>query len=1315
MRSILRHILLFALTLSTTVVLAKYPDYIKDPQHRKKVTEDLKFGSRADCAASRSETDMSINNVRARLLGGGDVWWDLSVGRYVVPKVDPASGLDEVSSIFAGAVWLGGFDPVGNLKLAAQTYRQPNANDFWPGPLDPITGTVERDTCAQWDKHFRVLGDNIRRFLRDYNEALAEERVLERDEVPEDVLGWPARGNPFFSDIHGFELPNTSQGLAGFWDNDGDFNYNPLAGDYPIIEIRGCPLPQYPDEMIFWIYNDAGGIHTQTQGNPIQMEVQVQAFAYATNDEINDMTFQRYKLINRATQSIDSTYFAMWVDPDLGCHEDDYIGCDTARSLAYVYNEDPVDGITGCDCEGTPTYCEDVPMLGVDYFRGPLDEFGEEIGMSSFTYYNNAAVGQWPAAQTDPDVAQEYYNYMSGSWKNGTPFSAGGSAFNVGGAPIRYAFTEAPNNPLGWSMCTADLPFGDRRTVQASGPFRLDPGAVNELIIGVVWVPDITDYPCPSIEPLIFADETAQALFDNCFDITDGPDAPDLDFIQLDRELIGVLTNDIESNNFQEKYQELDLRAPTDIPEEDKLYRFEGYKVFQMAGPEVTTAELENPDKSRLIFQVDVKNRISQIVNWKAIPHPTEPGRLLYEPQIRVVGEDEGIRHTFQITEDQFARGDRTLINHKKYYFSVVAYAYNNFDPFDTQNNIGQRSPYLEGRRNIKTYIGTPRPIVFEKLNSMYGDGPSITRLDGIGAGNNFLDISDETKEAILQGSFNGEVLYKNGAGPLNIIIYNPLDIVEGEFILSFVDGDPNDEVVDSDSRWVLVDVDRPNDTIFSETTIERLNEQIIGTYGFSVNIGQTGEAGDLSSEANGLIGARFDYEDPNNPWLSFIADDQTGVFNFVRTGQEESDFRFDPNQSLTTGFNGIIPFFLSNFRFDPNDIYISPAWIDRTAGMQIVRTKATLRNLNNVDLVFTPDKSKWSRCVVVETASPFYFNQPNFGGAGWPTVGDSENLDLRNSPSVGKEDSDGDGRADPDGDGIGMGWFPGYAIDVESGKRLNVFFGENSVYNQQFFEQFSSGEAIGDDMMWNPDGRITVDLAVPNVGILHAAGQHFIYVTNQEYDGCIELRDRLGPDELFTRKFNALEDVTWTGIPFTSGLNSYRDGLIPNELTIQLRVSNPYQHNVGTGVNSGHPSYRFEIRNQSAEDLVEARDQSVLDNVNVVPNPYLAFSSYETSQFTTTVKVTNLPPRSIVTIFSLDGKFIRQYRRDEKGISQNNRSNPGVNVTQVSPALEWDLENSQGIPIASGVYLIHINGFELGERTIKWFGVNRKFDPSGL
>jgi hypothetical protein len=51
----------------------------------------------------------------------------------------------------------------------------------------------------------------------------------------------------------------------------------------------------------------------------------------------------------------------------------------------------------------------------------------------------------------------------------------------------------------------------------------------------------------------------------------------------------------------------------------------------------------------------------------------------------------------------------------------------------------------------------------------------------------------------------------------------------------------------------------------------------------------------------------------------------------------------------------------------------------------------------------------------------------------------------------------------------------------------------------------------------------------------------------------------------------------------------------------------------------------------------------------------------------------------------------------------------------QIAPDVEWDMKNSRGISVASGVYLIHINAPEVGERTIKWFGIARQFDPSGL
>ncbi len=1312
--------IIFLLSIATATGFA-YPNFPVKPSKMDELKQRLT--PRADCAPSTSAIDMAINNVRARLLGGGDVWWDLqSSGKYIVPKVQPGSGVPEVSSIFAGAVWIGGYDPVGNLKLAAQTYRQSSQNDFWPGPLDPVRGTVGIDTCAKWDKHFQVLGENIAIHLKAYIDAVTAGTPLDCKKIPEDVLAWPARGNPYFKGIHGFDLPNTSQGLAAFYDQDGDGRYNPCKGDYPIIEVRGCNAPQYPDEMTFWIYNDAGGIHTQTQGKPIQMEVQVQAFAYSTNDEINNMTFQRYKLINRATQSIDSTFFAMWVDPDLGCATDDYIGCDVGRSMAYVYNEDPTDGETGCACpQGVNTYCESVPILGVDYFRGPLDEFGKEIGMSSFTYYNNLQIGNWPNAMTDPNIAQEYYNYMSGSWKDGTPFSRGGTGYQIGSPRNDYAFVDPPNNNSGWSMCTANLDFGDRRTVQASGPFRLDPGAVNELIIGVVWVPDM-DYPCPNIDRLTSADDIAQALFDNCFDITDGPDAPDLDFIELDQALIALLTNDeLKSNNAREEYKEVDLQAPKGV--QDSLYRFEGYKIFQLKSADVGISDIDDVNRARLIFQVDIKNGVKNLFNWKSVPDPNSSNPV-WIPEIKVEAQDGGVRHSFQIKEDQFAAGDRRLINHKKYYFTTIAYAHNNYIPFNPRDIIGQRKPYLEGRRNIRTYVPIPRPIVNTIQKSNYGNGAEITRLDGRGAGGVFLEMSDETKKAILEKKFDGKIKYKPGRGPLSVKVFNPLDIKDGEYILTFTDSDLNNNQLDPPVRWRLINTKDPSKVVLSETTLDNLNEQLITIFGFSVSIGQSIDAGDDPLGSNGAIGAEIVYQDLNKPqWFAIVPDASGGPINFIKTGKNEVDFLLDQKSALSTlgGGSTFVPYYLTDFRVnDPNNPYVSPSWMDPGDGFKIMRENPLfkIQNLNNVDIVLTPDKSLWSRSVVVETASPFYFSSTQ--GLGIPTLLDTKNMDLRKSASVGKEDTNNDGIADRDNDGVGMSWFPGYAIDVETGKRLNIFFGENTVYDGRLFPQgFLDQKPMGGDMMWNPTSQATILTGGSNTlfNVL-LGGQHHIYVTLQEYDGCKTLRDRLTSGGSILRKLPGLRDVTWTCMPIVAPgqkLLSYKDGLIPNEVTIKMRVQNPYAVAVGTNSAKGHPSYLFSFSNQEVKELQGSEIPATLKRINVVPNPYYSYSSYESTQFSNIVKFTNLPAKCVITIYSLDGRFIRQYKRNEADVPIRDRNNPGVLTNKYAPDLEWDMKNNKGIPIASGVYLMHIQAEGIGETTIKWFNVNRKFDPTGL
>jgi len=495
--------------------------------------------------------------------------------------------------------------------------------------------------------------------------------------------------------------------------------------------------------------------------------------------------------------------------------------------------------------------------------------------------------------------------------------------------------------------------------------------------------------------------------------------------------------------------------------------------------------------------------------------------------------------------------------------------------------------------------------------------------------------------------------------------------------------------------------------------TIEKLNEQIIGEFGFTVAIEQGLEVGELGTGQNGAIGFELEYADPNGvQWVNGVPDEGSPPLDYLKTGPGEV-FEFypgdledaEPVDQDQSQSRGLIP----------NNSYISPAWINESRQFNLVRNRVDgVSHLNNVDIVMTSDKSLWSRCLIVETASPFYYSVSQ--GLAVATEGGARSFDVRQSPSVGKE-ADADGRPIPDGE------------RNENGSEkmgLNIFFGENSVYRDDnpstlFFDANYVGDIPrGGDMMFNPSSTMAIETSTFSLFNFYLGGQHMIYVTDEEYDEGEGMRQRLDPEfgtsEL--RKVRALDNVTWAGIfvlPEGTSMNSYADGLIPNDVVMKLRVDSPYEVEEGTGEFGGYPTYNFTIGDAAPSAITSELDMAeALKAINVVPNPYLGYSAYETSQFTNTVKITNLPANSTVTIYSLDGRFIRQYVRNEAGapVRGNNRA---ISEQQVSPALEWDLKNNKGIPIASGVYLMHIDAPGLGERVLKWFGVQRQFDPSGL
>lgn len=460
----------------------------------------------AQCPQGNAQTELEANNVRARLQIGGDFWWDSNDGGYFVPK--PEEGAPEVSAIFSGGLWMGGFDPGGNLKLSAQTYGSNNgSSDYWPGPLNE-QGEALVDQCINFDRFWQIGVQEVNQHIADF-----EEDGLIDGAVPFVLMGWPGVGNPQFFDYNGFELPFSDSGLAPFIDRNNNGIYEPLEGDYP--DIKGA------DQAIWWVFNDAGNIHTQSDGDQIKMETQVMAYSYSSSDEtINSTTFYDLRFIHRASESLEDAYVGLWIDFDLGCFSDDMVGCDPENNLAYVYNADALDGVNSCnDCQGVYTYCEDIPILGVKILEGLKTlENGQltDQGMSSFMSYH--VQGDDPIPFEAISLFENpigYYNLLNGIWANGIPMTYGGNGYNLNSTFVtKFAFPDAPDDPNGWSMCTESFTGADVSTVISSGPVTFQPGSVNSMCFAVIYADDIA-YPCPSLNPFSTAVETIENFYTN--------------------------------------------------------------------------------------------------------------------------------------------------------------------------------------------------------------------------------------------------------------------------------------------------------------------------------------------------------------------------------------------------------------------------------------------------------------------------------------------------------------------------------------------------------------------------------------------------------------------------------------------------------------------------------------------------------------------------------------------------------------------------------------------------------------------------------
>ena len=1390
--------------------------FAREPEISKsgnKSGENRVKASSAGCAPASAVAMLAFNNVSARIENGGGMWLDRGVGRagYAAPKgAEP-----QTFAIYAGSLWMGGKAPGDVLKLAAVTFRQSGQNDFWPGPLT-TDGAAEIDAaeCTKWDRFFVTSKTEVAAH-RAYHTSTPEQQAASGYTTPKTIQDWPAHGGSNQDDI-----------IAPFYDVAQDGEYDWASGDYPLYDLVGdveCRsdarfVPLFGDTTIYWVFNDKGAEHTQSKAEPIGMEIRAQAFAFSSEDEVNNMTFYNYVLINQGSQELTDTYFGQWVDADLGNAFDDFVGCDVQRGLGFCYNGDNVDeDNTG----GQFGYGETPPAIGIDFFEGPFqdndyidavtgqlyvgdqldpadmpfdnpltdnaqdafDSLGipykglgigygdgipnnERFGMRKFVYYRSDGTVN---GEPQDNGGADFYNYLTGNWLNGGgPMVYGGDGVGTGGGtgdpnqPADFMFPGTTdvlgfgtggNVQADWSEVTAGNTPSDRRFMQSAGPFTLKSGAVNNITVGVVYARAKSGGATASIVSLKIADDKAQQLFDNCFQILEGPDAPELTIKEYDQELLVYITNPNTSNNnidYNEDYVKIDPRAivldtngNNILTPEQQSYIFQGYKVYQLKNQDVSISDIDDPELARIVFQCDIKDTVTRLVNYTL-----DPELKLPVPKIMVDGANEGIKHSFKITTDQFAQGNNLLVNHKTYYFVAIAYGANKYAPYNPVDLSGQAVEYISSRKNgrggsISAVSAIPHKLEPNtKLNVSYGEGLAITRVEGIGNGFNSLKISDETREKM----FNSKILvdsttnrylsigldtieYELGGSPITVEIIDPLGVQPGKYEINVIDnnvsgGDRLHEL--DDAVFEIIRYDSDGNEEYRDTTGTPLrvgSELYYEDFGIAITMlqydpGEPIYSGDVPRNGFGynsyalpaeILESEIVYEDEDNKWLIPINDGEglnpqnwilSGTFN---AGDDDATVNFrdileaDPlGQYENIIGGGWAPF--SMVAAHKDGPVASPPSVDDVSNDSYLRFSETAYAAKNpnVDIIFTPDTSKWTRSVVLEMRS----DGANGAVKGRP----------RQAASVDKMGNTGT----PEANFIsstGMGWFPGYAIDIETGDRLNIAFGEDSRYISE----------NGADMKYNPTSR----LRAPISNTYYGAGKHFIFVFKNDKrhtgNGCPAYDGGLYTYNLLRLPVFNARRLIWPSCAWVGNMMLNQDfhfegtqrvvdrnyEFLSSEIRVSIRQARPYQvsstkehelADVAESQNGWRPKYLFEIpdsykvEENSAETASDETKNEILDIIGVVPNPYYSYASYETGELDTRVKFTNLPERATIKIFTTNGTLVKTIEKDSE-----------------LSYIDWNLKNEVNIPISSGTYIVHINVPGVGEKVMKWFGIMRK------
>jgi len=391
--------------------------------------------------------------------------------------------------------------------------------------------------------------------------------------IPTAIASWPANGNT---------ANGEATNLAPYADLNLNDIYEPELGEHPLI--RG-------DEALFVIFNDDRSVHTESGGDKIGVEIHLMLYAYANTGEANNdqVVFSHYEIYNRSqSNNFSSFYVSSWIDFDIGSGVDDYIGTNTVENMIYAYNGFPIDA----------DYGSNPPAYGYILLNEPLIHS---------MYYNNNLNAQ----NGSPVLPNEYYNYMTGRWKDGTVLLNPSDS-----TLIDFIFpgdSDTLNYP-NWSEVNAGNLPSDRRMLGSTYVQNFGSGNKICLDYASIFAHDNTLDHIEQLDHLFELGSDVQSFYNSQYD--DCSDLSDLNLVELTLTDENNLSITQVSNQFTLNIEQ-SLKSDLHIYVVDML----GRTVFQgQLNQGETTLSFHIPERKTKVFVIrclntEVNESIKVIVN----------------------------------------------------------------------------------------------------------------------------------------------------------------------------------------------------------------------------------------------------------------------------------------------------------------------------------------------------------------------------------------------------------------------------------------------------------------------------------------------------------------------------------------------------------------------------------------------------------------------------------------------------------------------------------------------------------------------------